>query len=72
MVQENKNKRKNHGTGLGFAAEEKIRNFMFEMSFPSNVDATTSTINVYNPHKAFIAKLLEITEGDADIMPTIK
>ena len=30
------------------------------------------TINLYQPHKELIAKLLEITEGDAHIMPTAR
>ena len=72
LVEENKTKRKNVGAGLGFTADEKIRSFVFEMSFASKTDDATSTINIYKPHKAFIAKLLEVTKGDAHIMPTTK
>ncbi len=42
------------------------------MSFTSKADEATSTINIYKPHQAFVAKLLEITEGDAHVMPTAK
>ena len=72
LVEENRTKRKNFGAGLGFAADEKIRNFVFEMSFASKTDDANTTINIYNPHKAFITKLLAITEGDAHVMPTAK
>ena len=72
QVEENKTKHKNFGASLGFVAEEKIRNFVFEMSFASKTDEAATTINIYNPHKAFITKLLEITEGDTHVMPTAK
>ena len=45
---------------------------MLEMSFLLKANKTTPTINIHNLHKAFISKLLEITEGDAHIMPTMK
>ena len=72
LVQENRAKRKNFGAGIGFVADEKIRTFVFEMSFKSKTDANNMTINLYQPHKEFIAKLLEITEGDAHVMPTAR
>ena len=71
LLEENKAKRREFGAGIGFAAEEKIRSFVFEMSFATK-DATKTTINIYQPHKDFITKLLEITEGDAHVMPTAK
>jgi hypothetical protein len=42
------------------------------MLFASRTNEATTTINIYQPHKAFITKLLEITEGDAHVMPTAK
>jgi hypothetical protein len=71
LIQENNTKRKNFGAGLGFVSDEKIRHFELEMSFATKAD-TSSSINLYTPHKAFITKLLEVTEGDAHVMPTKK
>ena len=69
LVEENKTKCKNIGAGLGFEAEEKNT---LKMSFASKTDDAVMTINIYNPHKALITKLLEVTGGNVHIMPTTK
>jgi hypothetical protein len=69
-VQEHSAKRKAFGAGIGFVAEEKIRYFVFEMSFAHKPGVMTPTINIYAPHQQFIAKLLAVT--DAHVMPTKK
>jgi hypothetical protein len=68
--QENKTKRKNFGATIGFASDQKIRSFIFKMTFKSRIDEATSVINLYTPHKAFISQLFALTTGDAHVMPT--
>jgi hypothetical protein len=70
--QENKTKRKNFGATIGFASDQKIRFFIFEMTFKSKIDEATSVINLYTPHKTFISQLFALTTSDAHIVPTLK
>jgi hypothetical protein len=70
--QENKTKRKNFGATIGFASDQKIRSFIFEMTFKSKIDEATTVINLFNPHKTFISQLFVLTTGDAHVMPTLR
>jgi hypothetical protein len=70
--QENKTKRKNFGAGIGFASDQQIHSFTFEMTFKSQMDEATTVINLYTPHKNFIEQLFALTTGDAHVMPTAK
>jgi hypothetical protein len=70
--QENKTKRKNFGATIGFASDQKIRFFIFEMTFKLKINKATPVINLYTPHKAFISQLFALTTIDAHVMPTSK
>jgi hypothetical protein len=71
-IEENKTKRKNFGAGIGFTSDLQIRSFVFEMTFKSHIDEATTVINLYKPHKNFIAQLFDLTTGNAHVMPTAK
>jgi hypothetical protein len=73
-AQDIKSKRRNHGAGVGFVTDQKIRQFYLEMSFKDKIDEedTTTTQNLHGLHREFIEKLLSVTEGDTHVMPTAK